>query len=192
MKLRAQKISRRSVQVFLLAVILLGSLLAFSRQVFAVSEYDAPSCRWYHAPGYTTSISYTWGPNVYPGALFRAELEQAVADWNSTGVNFWFYEDGSSGEVFIDSYYDPYGQGGFALPYCSFSTTVGYDVYLNRAGAPSNSKIRRAESNHEIGHAHGVGHISGMEPAILGYNPDPTIYYVPQSPDIQLVNERYP
>ena len=44
-----------------------------------------------------------------------------------------------------------------------------------------------------MGHGLGLGHITEDEGiALMGYNPDRNIYYVPQSLDIGLMSQVYP
>jgi hypothetical protein len=50
-----------------------------------------------------------------------------------------------------------------------------------------------AYAGHETGHGQSIGHIanSGLI-ALMGYNPDIEVYFMPQPSDIDFVNQIYP
>jgi hypothetical protein len=83
------------------------------------------------------------------------------------------------------------GRVGYASIACSGSTTVGVNVFGNVYYDPGNNNMRHAYAGNETGHAQSIGHIACCEIALLGNNPDPSIYFTPQQIDIALINQVY-
>lgn len=162
-----------------------------------VSEYDVPPCRWGKSPGQIRNLSYNWGSNLapYPNAFWRIAFQSSVSDWNNTSTPFWLYETSSgSANLNLDIYYQVGGGAGYAQPTCSGSTTTHYTVRGNsyHYTGSGNYNRRRSVTGHELGHGHSVGHINSSQIALLGYNPDPNVYYTPRSLDVQLIQQVYP
>lgn len=165
--------------------------------VLAVTETGAPPCRWPHTygGGHTTYVTYLWGSNLQtPGSLWRNAFGASLGDWNSLSTLMRYTYD-SYGDVIVNTYYAQDGNAGYAQPYCNYSTTYAYDVmgntYYDIVNSYTNNH-RRSVSGHELGHGFSLGHISSADGiALLGYNPDPNVYYVPRTPDVNLVNQVY-
>lgn len=156
-----------------------------------VPEVDIPPCRWPHNVGNYTSISYKWGNNLQnPGTLWRNSFESAISDWSGVPTKLYFYYSNSGSTVF-NTYSMQDGKGGYAAITCNGSTTTGVNVFGNVYYDTGNNNIRHAYAGHETGHAQSIGHISSSEIALMGYNPDPSIYFTPQQIDIALVNQIY-
>jgi hypothetical protein len=177
------------------SIIAVEMILVATVSVFAVTETDAPPCRWPHTSGSNTYLYYKWGSGLQtPGSLWRNAFETAIYDWAVAPTRvYWNYSSG--GSITIQTYWAQDGWSGKAIVYCSGSTTVGYDVYGNvYYDVQLNYTVnqRHAVAGHETGHGQSLGHISGSTPALLGYNPDPNTYYSPQQPDIDLTNQVYP
>lgn len=174
-----------------LAVMLLTTLVGSAA---AITEIDAPGCRWTISGG-TVYIPYTWGGNLQtPGTPWRNAFEAAVGDWNGLDTRIYFYYDNGLPNVTIDTYSRPDGAGGYASYACCWSIPCYYNVYGNTyydVGYTNNE--RRAAASHEVGHSQAIGHIPEFEGvALMGYNPDPDVYYTPQGTDEELVNQVYP
>lgn len=185
------------VLAFIVAFITIFHLKPNPVSAQSVSEYDVPSCRWGKSPGQIRYLSYKWGPILapYPNAFWRIAFQSSISDWNSTSTPFWLYEtSSSSASLDLDIYYQVGGNAGYAQPTCSGSTTTHYIVRGNSYyyTGSSNYNLRRSLTGHELGHSHSVGHISSSQIALLGYNPDPNVYYTPQSLDVQLIQQVYP
>jgi len=188
--------------VLFLLTLIIASLVVFQLiptpvSAQGVNEYDIPPCRWSKSPGQIKYLSYNWGPNLapYPNALWRIAFQSSVSDWNNTSTPFWLYETSSSSpKLDLDIYWQGGGSAGFAQPTCSGSTTTHYAVRGNAVyyTGSSNYNRRRSVTGHELGHGHSVGHIDSTQIALLGYNPDPNVYYTPQSIDVQLIQQVYP
>jgi hypothetical protein len=160
-----------------------------------VAEYDIPPCRWPHTAGDYLGIAYNWGDRLQtPGTLWRIAFEAAVSDWTNVPTKVYFSQN-ASGTVILNTEDIPLNQGaGDSQPLCQGTTTVGYSVWGNIeadiAGQTDNQ--RHAEAGHETGHSQSLGHIPGPDIALLGYNPDNNVYFVPQQRDIDLVKQVYP
>lgn len=160
-----------------------------------VPEYDIPPCRWPHQTGHLLGIAYNWGNYLQtPGTPWRIAFGAAVSDWSTQQTKVYFYQS-NSGTVILNTYDQVGGPAGYAQPYCQGTTTVGYDAVGNLEGDYNGQtdNQRHAEAGHETGHSQGLGHIEGYAGiALLGYNPDNNVYYVPQQLDVSLVNQVYP
>jgi len=177
---------KRYIQRLLMGCITFSLLLSATSTTLAVTETDAPPCRWD-----TRSVSYGWGINAYQGTEYRAAYEQSIPDWNNAGTPIQFSYS-SAGRVLLEIYYQNDNRSGYAQPYCNGSRTMNYDVFANNRYKSTDANRRRAVTGHELGHANGVGHIGGTVIALLGNNPDPSRYYIPQKPDVDLIKQVYP
>jgi hypothetical protein len=156
-----------------------------------VPEVDIPPCRWPHTAGTYTGIAYKWGDRLQtPGTLWRNAFEAAISDWSGSPTKLYFYYS-SNGSTIFNTYYADDNYGGYAAITCSGSATVGVDVFGNVFNDPGDDDIRHAYAGHETGHSQSIGHISSDEIALMGYNPDPSVYFTPQQIDIALVNQIY-
>jgi hypothetical protein len=157
-----------------------------------VPEYDVPPCRWPHTYGGYDARYYKWGNYLQtPGTAWRNAFESAIIDWNNAPTKLTFLYS-INGSIMINLYYQQDGLGGYAVPLCGETNTIGYYVFGNGLTDTGNPNIRHSTAGHELGHSLGIGHISGYDIALMGYNPDPNIYYTPQPIDIALVNQVYP
>ncbi len=185
-----------NARLFAVIAAALAFLLSPKLPVLAVTEIDQPPCRWFHYYGgdSATYISYRWGSNLQGTSLWRTAFEQSLQDWNNTPTRLLYYFD-SYGDVHINTYWgENDGLAGFAVPYCSGTTTIAYDVMGNTyydALYGYSSNHRRSVTGHELGHGWSLGHITDPGTALLGNNPDPETYYTPQQLDIDLVNQVY-
>lgn len=161
--------------------------------VRGIREIDV-ACRWAHQPAITTYVTYKWGDRLQtPGTLYRNAFQSSVTDWNSTSTKMRLSYS-SSGNVEFNTYSSQDGRAGVTYRYCDGQLLTSAEVLANiyyESGRTTNS--RRALTGHEMGHGLGLGHIPEDEGiALMGYNPDPNIYYVPQNLDIGLMNQVYP
>lgn len=161
-----------------------------------VVETDAPGCRWPHALGTVTVVSFSWGTSLQtPGLPWRIAFESAVADWNSSPTKMLFIYS-PDGAVRFNTYSAQDGLGGISYPYCgSANNTFGYSVWGNLyydSLYSYSTATRLSTTSHEAGHSLSLGHISDVKIALLGYNPDTNIYYRPQPLDVILTNQVYP
>jgi hypothetical protein len=159
----------------------------------AVPEIDIPPCRWPHTIGSFTAINYQWGSNLQnPGTLWRTAFESAIVDWNWSYASIKLYfVYSTTGSIIFDTYTLQDNLGGYAAIACSGSTTTGVGVYGNILYDTGNNNARHSTAGHETGHSLSIGHIPGNIIALMGYNPDPTIYFAPQPIDAALVNQIY-
>ncbi|MBU1662124.1 MAG: hypothetical protein KKD28_11710 [Chloroflexi bacterium] len=155
-----------------------------------LTEVDIPPCRWHHNIGSYTWISYKWGRNLWKPGVWRSAFEAAISDWNGVSTKIYFYSS-SSGPTTFNTYSADDGYGGYAQPFCSGTTTVKYEVWGNSYYSHTTNEYH-AYAGHETGHGQSIGHLSGSMIALMGFNPDPNIYYTPQQPDIDLVDQIYP
>ena len=181
---------RRTLTVIML--ILTSALFVPATSVLAVAEVDAPSCRWNHIGQTTTYVTYFWGSNLQGNSLWKTAFQSSLSDWNGISTRMRYRYD-SYGDVYINTYRMADSLAGYAAPSCSGAVTAGYDVLGNTyydTGYSSN--YRRSITGHELGHGFSLGHISDSGIALMGNNPNPDIYYRPQTLDTNLVNEIYP
>lgn len=157
-----------------------------------VIEYDVPSCRWRPIYGSDEiSIFYEWGNNLQsPGNPWRVAFEAGISDWNTTLTKVTFYYH-SFEDVLVNTYNLNDGFAGYAVPHCDGTITTYYEVFGNENYSQS-TNARHAIAGHEIGHSQSIGHIDDPRIALMGYNPNNEIYFVPQPLDISLVNQIYP
>lgn len=157
----------------------------------SVIEIDIPPCRWPDVVGSYTGIAYKWDDRLQtPGSLWRNAFEAAISDWSSAPTKLYFYSS-SNGSTVFNTYNIQDGRGGYTIITCIGSETVGVNVFGNVYYDPGNDNIRHAYAGHETGHAQSIGHISSNEISLMGYNPDPNMYYMPQQIDVALVNQIY-
>lgn len=158
----------------------------------SVTEIDIPACRWPHAPGTYTNLNYRWGSNLQnPGTAWRNAFEAGTSDWNNTIIKFYFVYSGT-GSVIFNTYSADDNRAGYTNIACDGSNTTGAQVFGNVFNDPGNNNARRAIAGHETGHSISIGHIVSNYIALMGNNPDPTIYFIPQPIDVALVNQIYP
>ncbi len=161
--------------------------------VRSIREIDV-ACRWSHQPAITTYVTYKWGDRLQtPGTLYRNAFQSSITDWNSISTKMRLSYS-SSGNVSFNTYSSQDGRAGVTYSYCDGQLLTSAEVLANiyyDSGRTNNS--RRSITGHEMGHGLGLGHIPEDEGiALMGYNPDRNIYYVPQSLDIGLMNQVYP
>lgn len=161
--------------------------------VRSIREIDV-ACRWSHQPAITTYVTYKWGDHLQTsGTLYRNAFESSVVDWNSISTKMRLSYS-SSGNVGFNTYRSQDGRAGVTHRYCDGQLLASAEVLANiyyESGRTNNS--RRALTGHEMGHGLGLGHIPEDEGiALMGYNPDPNVYYVPQNLDIELMSQVYP
>lgn len=157
-----------------------------------IEEENPPGCRWSRTPGGFIAISYKWGDRLQvPGTSWRTAFEAAAYDWTSLSTKVYFYYSSSSLNVF-NTYSADDGNGGQAFGYCSGTVTSHYEMLGNVYYSQTTNQYR-AYSNHEAGHGQSIDHIAnpGLI-SIMGYNPDPDIFYRPQSADVVFVKQVYP
>jgi hypothetical protein len=157
-----------------------------------ISEGDVPPCRWSRTPAGYVAIPYKWGDNLQnPGTSWRIAFEAAISDWTllPTKVYYYFSVDGPT---IFNSYYMDDSRGGQSTPYCNGTTTSRYLIEGNSFYDETTNGYH-AYAGHEAGHGQSLGHISnpGLI-ALMGYNPNNEIYFTPQPPDIDFVNQIYP
>jgi len=128
-----------------------------------------------------------------PGTPWRVAYEATISDWHWASTYIYFSYS-STGPVKFDIYYDPNDDdAGHAAITCYGSTTTKVDVSSNTFHDPGSNNIRRAYAGHETGHSQSINHIAQEEGIVLmGFNPNPGIYYIPQLTDTSLVNQVYP
>jgi hypothetical protein len=177
--------------LLVLAVTVTGVLAWTSTQkASAYDNYENSCGYWPHTYGHLLSLGYKWGSNLQtPGSWWRNAFEASLSDWNQTPTNVSFYSN-SNGPVTMNTYNEDDGRSGKTIWSCSGSTLVSAVSMGNVFNTSSNANVRRSVSGHELGHAIGLGHSYYF--ALMGYNPDPSTYYVPQQDDIDGVNVLYP
>jgi hypothetical protein len=163
-----------------------------------ITEIDYPGCRWPHTTGSTTNVTYKWqsgDPFVNPDQPWRTALFAALeTDWtgsNSSRLRFW---EVSGGSVTVGTYNMDDGRSGVAYQNCNASNQItnGFTVQVNHFNEPGNQDHRIRVSNHEVGHAHSLGHISYRKGyAIMGDNPNGFIIR-PNLVDFELDRRIYP
>lgn len=152
--------------------------------VRSIREIDV-ACRWSHQPAITTYVTYKWGDRLQtPGTLYRnafqsstigTAFQQRCVCRIHRQYNFSF-----------NTYSSQDGRAGVTYSYCDGQLLTSAEVLANiyyDSGRTNNS--RRSITGHEMGHGLGLGHIPEDEGiALMGYNHNRNIYYVPQSLDI--------
>lgn len=90
------------------------------------------------------------------------------------------------------SYFAQVTYGGKATPYCNGAVTSMYLIEGNTF-YDHTANGYNAYAGHETGHGQSIGHIddTGII-ALMGNNPDIEIFFKPQFPDIDFVNQIYP
>lgn len=157
-----------------------------------VTETLVPLCRLAHDLGTLTGIPYKWGNNLQtPNSNWRYAFESALSNWNVSPTKIYFYND-INGTTIIDTYELNDDLGGYTDWFCNGDVPIGANVFANTFYEYNNPNMRQALAGHELGHAQYIGHISGAEIALMGFNPDSSIYFTAQSVDINLVNQIYP
>jgi hypothetical protein len=154
---------------------------------------DVPISRWPHDAGSFTTLYYKWGDNLQvPRSLWRNAFTAALNDWSIVPTKMYF-EYSPNGSIVINTYNMQDGNRGHADIISDLNTgyTIGGNVFGNVFYDPGNNNMRHATAGHETGHSQSIGHIGDSEIALLGYNPDPSIYFIPQPIDIALVNQIY-
>ena len=159
---------------------------------YPLIEVDAPPCRWARTPGGYVSIAYKWGDRLQtPGSSWRVAFEAATSDWTALPTKVYFYYS-SNGPTIINTYSANNGYIGYAQPFCNGTVTSRYEIYGNSYYNHTPNGYR-ARAGHETGHGQSIGHISNAGViALMGFNPDPNVYYTPQPADTNFVNQIYP
>jgi hypothetical protein len=159
---------------------------------YPLIEVDAPPCRWSRTPGGYVAIAYKWGSRLQtPGTSWRVAFEAATSDWTALPTKVYFYYS-SNGPTIINTYYANDGYGGYAQPYCNGTVTSRYEIYGNSYYSHTTNEYH-AYAGHETGHGQSIGHISNAGViALMGFNPNPNVYYTPQPSDTNFVNQIYP
>jgi hypothetical protein len=168
----------------------------------SVPEVDIPECRWLYIPGQLFFISYKWGNRLQsPGTLWRNAFESGISSWNNSLIMAYYYFDNSSGNI-INTYDDDSPTRGITNITCIVpeGTTVSVEIMGNIYWDIINDYTvnqRQGIAAHEVGHGISIGHIPADYPIdALMYDVTPLEYFssifVPQLPDIWLVNHVYP
>ncbi len=154
----------------------------------AYNNSGNPACRWPYTQGNKKTLYYKWGNWV--DYDWKAAYNIDVVDWNGATNRVGFVYSTSATNTF-NMYYSIDNRGGYAVWYCSGTTMTRSDAWINDKYDPGNNNIRRAKVGHEVGHVTSLGH-SNVTPALMGGNPDPNVYYIPQQDDKNGIYDRFP
>lgn len=192
-KYTKQPLISRALRGSAVFVILFSVAFLSVESVAAVSEGDPLPCgRWPYASGGTFVVSYAWGNRLQdPGTSWRSAFEAAVNDWNA--VSGYIKYGAGGGRAAFNTYSAQDGRAGVTNWTCQSGQMTYAEVLGNVAYAQSGNTYH-AIAGHEAGHGLALGHITDPPPTIslMGYNPDANLYYTPQPPDVQLLNQVYP
>ena len=166
----------------------------------SVPEIDAPSGRWPHTYGQPFSVLYKYLDELNDTShRWRISFVEGISSWNSadTPITLYLYSQSENTISMVDNPAKPVG---FTVWYSANGELLHVDVYGNYYWEDVfqwTDNQRRSIAAHEIGHLQGIGHIPKSYPIpALMYeartNEEREIYYVPQTPDIALVNQVYP
>jgi hypothetical protein len=154
----------------------------------AYNNSQNPPCRWPYTVGVKKTLYYKWGNFVDDD--WKAAYNISAVDWTGATNRVGFGYSTSATNTF-NMYYSIDGRGGYAVWNCSGTTMTRSDAWVNDYYDTGNNNIRRSTTGHEMGHVASLGH-SNVTPALMGGNPDPNIYYVPQQDDKNGVYDRFP
>ena len=166
----------------------------------SVPEIDVPSGRWLYTFGQPFSVTYKYLDELNDTAnRWRIAFAQGVFGWNSvdTPITLYLYSQSGNTISMVDDSVKPIG---FAVLYVADGELFRVNIYGNyywEGVYQWTDNQRQSIAAHEIGHLQGVGHIPRSYPIpSLMYesrtNEEREIYYLPQVPDIALVNQVYP
>jgi hypothetical protein len=168
---------------------------------YPIPEIDLPPGRWPHTIGQPLFITYRYlGELNDPSHRWRIAFQWGMTSWNSTDtpIGLYLYSESQNtiGMVYMQTIIYPaytlwYAPNGVLLRAEVFGNYYWEDYYQ------WTDNQRRSLAAHEIGHLQGIGHIprSYLPPALMWsprFNDEREKYYVPQIPDIALVNQVYP
>ena len=116
----------------------------------------------------------------------------SLSDWNFVASKIEYSWD-SSGTVIINVDYDDSENAPAGWTYWTFSsgTLIDAEVYMNTLITYYSANGKRSVACHELGHGLSLGHILTPDIALMGFNPNIDVYYLPQPIDISLVNGIY-
>lgn len=174
--------------ILLSLVIMLITLLLPWQSVLAYNNYDNPPCLWSYTPGVKKTLWIKYGNWV--DTKWKTAYSLSAAAW-SGATDRVGYSWSSGAQNTLNQYYSLDNRGGYVVWYCSGSTMVRFDAWVNDYYDPGELNRRRAQVGHELGHGLSLGH-SVISPSLMGPNPDPSIYYTPQPDDINGIYHRFP
>lgn len=166
----------------------------------SVPEIDAPSGRWPHTYGQPFSVMYKYlGELDETSHRWRISFVEGISSWNSadTPITLYLYSQTENKIGMVDDEFEPVG---FTLWFSAGDELLWAEVYGNYYWEDVfqwTDNQRRSIAAHEIGHFQGIGHIPRSFPIFsLMYdgmsNYEFELYFIPQTPDIALVNQVYP
>jgi hypothetical protein len=167
---------------------------------FTIPEIEAPSGRWPYSYGQPLPVTYRYLDELNDTShRWRISFVLGISNWNSaeTPIALYLYSQSQNTISMID---DPTKSVGGVTWYSINGVLLHVDIYGNYYWEDVyqwTDNQRQSIATHEVGHLQGVGHIpnSYLPPAIMydaRTNEQREIYYVPQVPDIALVNQVYP
>jgi hypothetical protein len=161
-----------------------------------VLEKDMIECRW-SPPNPTTYVKYKWGYallNDPDSQLWLNAYTSASGLWNAGLDHIYYIHNESNPNVQFDTYRDSGGSSGHTDWTYTFPCTQTYaDTLVNVYNDYGSDNARIRHVIHEVGHGLLLGHIvDGTVISVMGYNPDSSIYYYPQTTDYLLGNSIYP
>lgn len=181
------KLMAAVVAIPVIAVLVGTGIVRPLQSVIGYNDYGNAPCQWFNSGGGVT-IRYDWGSNLQGPSLIRSAFQAGVGNWNAanTPVNL---SENSTEQALLNSDYVPGGAAGWTdWNYCGTNRIYTF-AFMNSSGF--NSSAAEATAGHELGHVIGLGH-SFANPALMGVNPDPTIFFKPQQDDIDGVIAIYP
>ena len=166
-----------------------------------IPEVDLPPRRWDHTPGQPLGVTYKYlGELNDTSHVWRLAFAQGAFTWNNTGtlVTLYLYGESENTIAMDDDQAMPIGYSVWV--YTQGTNEIRVEVYGNYFWDNFfqwTENQRRSIASHELGHLQLLGHIptSYSTPSLMynqRTNEDREIYYVPQPPDISLVNQVYP